>query len=162
MQVVCSNCQLSFQAPDGATGLVCPICRSPLRGADAPAEPEAGPTRQVVEWAGGTIDDLVALLSAPAWSARVEVLPASGDTAVGEVHVIAGGVSEAIHEGKSTHDALDKLRAVKGARFRIEPRLPNPSDGDLSTAGPDHGKLEERPLAARHLLELGRARIGPP
>jgi len=121
MQVVCSNCQLSFQAPDGATGLVCPICRSPLRGADAPAEPEAGPTHQVVEWAGGALDDLVALLSAPSWSARIEVLPASGDTAVGEVHVIAGGVSEAIHDGKSTHDALDKLRGVKGARFRIEP-----------------------------------------
>jgi len=147
MQVVCSNCQLSFQAPDGATGLVCPICRSPLRGADAPAEPESGPVRQVVDWAGGTLDDLVALISAPAWSARIEVLPATGDAIAGEVHVIAGGVSEAIHEGKSTHDALDKLRAVKGARFRIEPRLPNPSDGDLTFPGPDQGKLEERPLA---------------
>ena len=147
MQVVCSNCQLSFQAPDGATGLVCPICRSPLRASDAPAEPESGPVRQLVDWSGGTLDDLVALLSAPAWSARVEVLPAGGGNAVGEVHVIAGGVSDAIHEGKSTHEALDKLRAIKGARFKIEPRLPNPSDGDLTFPGPDQGKLEERPLA---------------
>ena len=30
MQVSCGNCQLSFDAPEGATGLVCPICRGPL------------------------------------------------------------------------------------------------------------------------------------
>ena len=35
MQVVCGNCQLSFQAPEGAAGLMCPICRSPLRPAQA-------------------------------------------------------------------------------------------------------------------------------
>ncbi|MEO8213767.1 MAG: hypothetical protein ABI560_11270, partial [Myxococcales bacterium] len=92
----------------------------------------------------------MSLLSGPAWSARVEVLATNGGHLVGEVHVIAGGVSEAIFEGKSTHDALDKLRAVKGARFRVDPRLPNPSDGDLTFPGPDQGKLEERPLA--HLM----------
>ena len=150
MQVVCGNCQLSFQAPDGATGLVCPICRSPLRAADAPPEAVADATQQPIDWNGGTLDELVSLLSAPAWSARVEVLPGTGANAIGEVHVIAGGVSEAIYDGKSTHDALDKLRAVKGARFRVERRLPNPSDGDLTFPGPDHGKLEERPLA--HLM----------
>jgi hypothetical protein len=147
MQVVCGNCQLSFQAPDGATGLVCPICRSPLRAQDAAAEPEGVSVRQVVEWSGGSLDDLVALLSPPAWSARIEVLPSGGGEPVGEVHVIAGGVSEAIHGGKSTHDALDKLRATKSTRFRVEPRLPNPSDGDLTFPGPDQGKLEERSLA---------------
>ncbi len=147
MQVVCGNCQLSFQAPDGATGLVCPICRSPLRAPDAANDPQAEPVRQVLDWSGGTLDDLVSLLSAPAWSARVEVLPAAGGGAVGEVHVIAGGVSDAIHEGKSTHEALDQLRAIKNARFRVEARLPNPSDGDLTFPGPEQGKLEERPLA---------------
>lgn len=150
MQVVCGNCQLSFQAPDGATGLVCPICRSPLRAADAPTETTMGTTPQIVDWTGGTLDDLVSLLSGPAWSARVEVMSPSGSNAVGEVHVIAGGVSEAIYESKSTHDALDKLRAVKSTRFRVEPRLPNPSDGDLTFPGPEQGKLEERPLA--HLM----------
>jgi hypothetical protein len=147
MQVVCANCQLSFQAPDGASGLVCPICRSPLQAPEGGggSENAAAPARQVIDWAGGSLDDLVALLSGPASSARVEVMT-SGKVA-GEVHVIAGGVSEAIFEGKSTHDALDKLRAVKGAEFRVEPRLPNPANGDLAVPGPDQGKLEERPLA---------------
>ena len=41
MQVVCGNCQLSFDAPEGATGLVCPICRGPLlpKSADGAAPP---------------------------------------------------------------------------------------------------------------------------
>jgi len=145
--VVCSNCQLSFQAPDGATGLVCPICRTPLRAPEGSGPVETAPAKQVLDWSGGSLDDLVALLSAPAWSARIEVLPASGANAVGEVQVIAGGVSDAIYEGKSTHESLDKLRAVPNAKFRIEPRLPNPANGDLAAPGPDHGKLEERPLA---------------
>lgn len=149
MQVVCSNCQLSFQAPEGAAGLVCPICRSPLRPPEGAGEGAGttAPVKQVLDWSGGTLDGLVALLSAPSWSARIEVLPSGGGTPVGEVHVIAGGVSDAIFEGKSTHESLDKLRAVKGARFRVEPRLPNPANGDLSVPGPDQGKLEERPLA---------------
>jgi len=108
---------------------------------------DTGPSKQVLDWAGGTLDDLVALLSGPAWSARIEVLPASGGNAVGEVQVIAGGVSDAIFEGKSTHESLDKLRAVPNAKFRIEPRLPNPANGDLAAPGPEQGKLEERPLA---------------
>jgi hypothetical protein len=149
MQVVCSNCQLSFQAPEGAAGLVCPICRSPLRAPEGAGEAAgaATPVKQVLDWSGGNLDDLVALLSAPSWSARIEVLPSGGGNPVGEVHVIAGGVSDAIFEGKSTHESLDKLRAVKGTRFRVEPRLPNPANGDLTVPGPDQGKLEERPLA---------------
>jgi hypothetical protein len=121
-----------------------------LRAADAPAETAVGTAHQIVDWGGGTLDDLVSLLSGPAWSARVEVLSQNGGDTIGEVHVIAGGVSEAIFESKSTHDALDKLRAVKSTRFRVEPRLPNPSDGDLTFPGPEQGKLEERPLA--HLM----------
>jgi hypothetical protein len=149
MQVVCSNCQLSFQAPEGASGLVCPICRSPLRAPEGAGEAAgtAAPVKQVLDWSGGNLDDLVALLSAPSWSARIEVLPSAGGNPVGEVHVIAGGVSDAIFEGKSTHESLDKLRALKGTRFRVEPRLPNPANGDLTVPGPDQGKLEERPLA---------------
>lgn len=148
MQVACSSCQLSFQAPEGAAGLMCPICRSPLR--PALASGETAVPKNITEWEGGALDDLVAFLTGPAWAARVEVLPAKGDTPVGEIHLLAGGISEALYGGKSTEDALDKLRAVAGARFRIEPRLPNPTDGDLASPGAESGTLDSRPLA--HLM----------
>jgi len=149
MQVSCGNCQLSFDAPDGATGLVCPICRGPLLpksadGAGAAAKSAAQ------DWSGGDLDDLIAILSAPALSARVEVLGATGDAAIGEVHLLAGGVSDALFGGKSTDDSLDRLRGAKPTRFRVEQRLPNPADGDLTYPGPDSGTLESRALA--HLM----------
>jgi hypothetical protein len=148
MQVVCGNCQLNFQAPDGASGLVCPICRSPLRPAQASTDGAAN--KNILEWDGGSLNDLMAILTAPALAVRVEVVPAGSDAPVGEVHLLAGGVSEALYGGVSTEDALDKLRAVSPARYRIEPRLPNPADGDLTYPGPDSGSLETRPLA--HLM----------
>jgi hypothetical protein len=148
MQVSCGNCQLSFDAPEGATGLVCPICRGPLlpKSADGASAPVKAPQ----DWSGGDLDDLIAILSAPALSARVEVLGATGDAAVGEVHLLAGGVSDALYGGKSTDDALDNLRAAKPTRFRVEQRLPNPTDGDLTYPGADSGTLESRALA--HLM----------
>src|SRR4029077_4171287 len=148
MQVSCGNCQLSFDAPEGATGLVCPICRGPLLPKSADGAAPA--TKAAQDWNGGDLDDLIAILSAPALSARVEVLGASGDTAIGEVHLLAGGVSDALFGGKATDDALDKLRAAKPTRFRVEQRLPNPADGDLTYPGPDSGTLESRALA--HLM----------
>jgi len=87
----------------------------------------------------------VATLSAPSLSARVEVISPDG-TPAGEVYVLAGGVSDALIKGHSEHDALDKLRLVKNAKFRVEQRFPNPADGDLATPGPESGKLEERSL----------------
>ena len=67
------------------------------------------------------------------------------------MHLLAGGVSDAIYGGKSTDDALDKLRADKPTRFRVEQRLPNPTDGDLSVAGcRTTGTLDGRALA--HLM----------
>jgi hypothetical protein len=149
MQVTCGNCQLSFDAPEGASGLVCPICRGPL----LPKSGEgSGPvaTKGPMDWSGGDLDDLIAILSGPALSARVEVLGPSGDAAIGEVHLLAGGVSDALYAGKSTDDSLDKLRAAKPTRFRVEQRLPNPTDGDLTYPGPDSGTLETRTLA--HLM----------
>src|SRR5580765_4527393 len=148
MQVSCGNCQLSFDAPDGATGLVCPICRGPLLPKSA--DGASAPTKAVQDWSGGDLDDLIAILSGPALSARVEVLGATGDAAVGEVHLLAGGVSDALYGGKSTDDALDKLRAGKPTRFRVEQRLPNPADGDLTYPGAESGTLESRALA--HLM----------
>src|SRR6478609_9763818 len=149
MQVSCGNCQLSFDAPEGASGLVCPICRGPLlpKSADGSGPVAKGGPQ---DWSGGDLDDLIAILSGPALSARVEVLGPSGDAAVGEVHLLAGGVSDALYGGKSTDDALDKLRAAKPTRFRVEQRLPNPTDGDLTYPGPDTGTLESRALA--HLM----------
>ena len=147
MQVSCGNCQLSFDAPDGASGLVCPICRGPLAAKSADG---AAPAKVVQDWSGGDLDDLIAMLSAPAVSARVEVLGPTGDAAVGEVHLLAGGVSDALLAGKSTDDALEKLRAGKPKRFRVEQRLPNPADGDLTFPGPETGTLEGRALA--HLM----------
>lgn len=154
MQVVCSTCQLSFDAPDGATGLVCPICRGPLlpksAEGDAPKATDSGGTRTGTEWRGGDLDDLIAILSGPASSARVEVLGATGDAALGEVHLLAGGVSDAFFAGKSTDDALDRLHALKSTRFRVDQRLPNPIDGNLVSPGPEAGTLDGRALA--HLM----------
>jgi hypothetical protein len=149
MQVVCATCQLSFDAPEGATGLVCPICRGPLRpqSADGGA---AAPARTAQDWSGGDLDDLIAILSGPAVSARVEVLAPQGDEVLGEVHLLAGGVSESIFKGKSTDDALDRLRALNPTRFRVDQRLPNPQDGSLSNPGPETGTLDGRALA--HLM----------
>ena len=60
MQVVCGNCQLSFQAPEGAAALMCPICRSPLRPAQAAGDGAAN--KNVIEWEGGALDDLMGRL----------------------------------------------------------------------------------------------------
>jgi hypothetical protein len=150
MQVVCGNCQLTFDTPEGTTGLVCPICRSPLQ-AETAGSGVAGPVvRKLIDWNGGTLTDLIGLLSAPAASARVEVLAAGADTPIGEVHLLAGGVSDAIYNGQATDDALDKLLTVTPARFRVDQRLPQPVTGDLGTPGPDAGTLDGRPLA--HLM----------
>ncbi|HEY2728916.1 MAG TPA: hypothetical protein VGK52_03185 [Polyangia bacterium] len=151
MQVVCGNCQLTFDAPEGATGLVCPICRNPLQvEAAAAGNGAAKPVRKIIDWNGGTLTDLIALLSAPAVSARVEVIPVGADTPIGEVHLVAGGVSDSIYAGEATDDALDKLLTITPARFRVEPRLPNPKTGELGSPGPEAGTLDGRPLA--HLM----------
>jgi hypothetical protein len=152
MQVVCGNCQLTFDTPEGTTGLVCPICRSPLQadGAASGASGSGPVTSKIIQWNGGTLTDLIGLLSAPAASARVEVLPAGQDAAIGEVHLLAGGVSDAIYKGQATDDALDRLLTVTPARFRVEQRLPHPTTGDLGTPGPEAGTLDGRPLA--HLM----------
>jgi hypothetical protein len=145
MQVVCGNCQLTFDAPEGTTGLVCPICRNPLQ-----VEAGGKPASKIIDWNGGSLSDLIALLSAPAVSARVEVIPVGADKPIGEVHLVAGGVSDSIYDGQATDDALDKLLIVTPARFRVDPRLPHPQTGDLGTPGPDSGTLDGRPLA--HLM----------
>jgi len=149
MQVFCANCQLTFDAPEGTVGLVCPICRNPL-APDGAGAGDAGKASKLIDWNGGTLSDLIALLSAPAVSARVEVIPTGADSLIGEVHLVAGGVSDSIYDGQATDDALDKLLTITPARFRVDPRLPNPTTGELGTPGPESGTLDGRPLA--HLM----------
>ncbi len=50
----------------------------------------------------------------------------------------------------SPNDALEHLKSIAPAHFRVEQRLPNPADGDLTYPGPDAGTLDARPLA--HLM----------
>jgi hypothetical protein len=103
-----------------------------------------------MDWDGGTLDDLITMMSGPALAVRVEVMAAGSDIPAGEVHLLAGGVSDAIAPGVSPNDALEHLRAISPARYRVEPRLPNPADGDLTYPGPESGTLDSRPLA--HLM----------
>src|SRR5450755_1032316 len=110
MQVFCANCQLTFDAPEGTAGLVCPICRNPLQADGAAGG--AKPASTAIDWNGGTLTDLIALLSAPAVSARVEVIPTGADAPIGEVHLVAGGVSDSIYDGQATDDALDRLLMI--------------------------------------------------
>ncbi|HSZ84195.1 MAG TPA: hypothetical protein VLA14_18045 [Polyangia bacterium] len=149
MQVFCANCQLTFDAPEGTAGLVCPICRNPLR-ADGAAGDAVKPSSKAIDWNGGALTDLIALLSAPAVSARVEVIPTGADAPIGEVHLVAGGVSDSIYDGQATDDALDRLLTITPARFRVLPVLPHPTTGALGTPGPESGTLDGRPLA--HLM----------
>jgi hypothetical protein len=105
-----------------------------------------------VEWKGGSLDDLVAMLSGPALAARIEVLaPEPGtrsDRVAGEVHMVAGGVAEAIAGELRGDEALAHLKALPSTRFRVEPCVPEPVSGGIVPPGPEEGLLTERPPAA--------------
>jgi hypothetical protein len=102
-----------------------------------------------LEWEGGSIDDIVAMLAAPALAVRVEVrTPAAGKPRkIGEIHMVAGGVYETIAGDLRGDDAMEHLRGVSPLSFRLQPRLPNPDDGGLLIPGPGEGTLAERPPA---------------
>jgi hypothetical protein len=106
---------------------------------------------QAVEWRGGSLEELVGMLSGPALAARIEVLTADPGTRsediAGEVHMIAGGVAEAIAGELRGDEALARLQALPGTRFRIEPCVPDPASGTLEPPGPEEGLLIDRPLA---------------
>ena len=63
------------------------------------------------------------MLSAPALAVRVEVrTPAAGrPKKVGEIHMVAGGVSEVISGELRGDDAMDHLRGVSPLSFRLQP-----------------------------------------
>src|SRR5262245_37770901 len=98
-----------------------------------------------LDWEGGSLDELLTVLAEPALSARVEVRAIGRNEVIGELHVVAGGMAEAFAGDARGDQALDRLRANERLRFRVEPRLPRPSDGGLDPAGPSDGQLGERP-----------------
>jgi hypothetical protein len=111
-----------------------------------------GMSDQAVEWKGGSLDELVGMLSGPALAARIEVLsPEPGtrsDRVAGEVHMVAGGVAEAIAGELRGDEALAHLKALPSTRFRVEPCVPEPASGGIDPPGPEEGLLTERPLAS--------------
>jgi hypothetical protein len=106
---------------------------------------------QAVEWKGGSLEELVGMLSGPALAARIEVLaPEPGtrsDRVAGEVHLVAGGVAEAFAGDLRGDEALEHLKALPSTRFRVEPAVPEPDSGGIVPPGPEEGLLTERPLA---------------
>src|SRR4051794_7611401 len=109
-------------------------------------------TDRVVQWRGGSLDELMGMLSGPALAARIEVVipEAAGrpERVAGEVHVVAGGLAEAISGDLRGEEAMAQLKRLSMAQFRIEPCLPEPDSGSISPPGPEEGLLSERPLAA--------------
>jgi hypothetical protein len=109
-------------------------------------------TDRAVHWRGGSLDELVGMLSGPALAARIEVLmPETGgrpERVIGEVHMVAGGVAEAISGSLRGEDALAQLKRLPLAHFRVEPCVPEPESGGIAPPGPEEGQLADRPPAA--------------
>src|SRR5215831_18595886 len=148
MKLTCDACKLTLNARDEDRGksFTCPICRGPLREADGAPKPAEEPKRSpapALEWSGGSLDDLVYMVNSQALAAVLEVYAPEKK---GEVHVIAGGVDEAFHDGARGDDAMDALRGYEGARFRVELRLPSDA-GSMLSPNADRGDLKSRPLA---------------
>src|SRR5213076_814600 len=109
-------------------------------------------TDRVVQWRGGSLDELMGMLSGPGLAARIEVLSSEGggrpERVVGAVQLMAGGVAEAISGSLRGDDALAQLKRLSTATFRVEPCVPEPESGGIAPPGPEEGQLSERPLAA--------------
>ncbi len=146
MKLLCSRCNLSLNAKDEDRGKAfqCPICRSPLVEAGSEGrKSEAPPPVVAVEWTSGTLDELVLILGAQSISGVIEV---HAPDLKGQVRMVAGGIDESTCGDLTGDAAYEALAAQLGAKFRIEPRLPN-ENGSLETTGEDRGDLKVRPLA---------------
>jgi hypothetical protein len=108
----------------------------------------SGPSGEhVTEWAGGSLAELMSVLSAAALPSRIRVFaPGAGEVQVGEVHLLAGGINDAFAGDKRGQEAVSALQQVNGARFVIDTRLPDPETGSLTKPGPGEGNLAQRPL----------------
>jgi hypothetical protein len=107
-----------------------------------------GPSdERVTEWTGGSLNELMIVLSAAALPTRIRVFaPGPGDTPAGEVHLLAGGLNDAFAGEARGEDAVAALQRITGARFLIDTRLPDPETGSLAKPGPAEGNLAQRPL----------------
>jgi hypothetical protein len=103
---------------------------------------------RTLDWEGGSLEELLAVLAEPALSARVEVKKAASGEVLGEVHIVAGGVAETVVKDLRGDQALGLLKSVPDLRFRVEPSLPHPREGTLRPPGPAAGTLAERNVAA--------------
>ena len=89
----------------------------------------------------------MSVLSAAALPARIRVFaPGAGGAQAGEVHLLAGGVSDAFAGDQRGQEAVSALQHVAGARFVIDTCLPDPETGSLAKPGPGEGNLAQRPL----------------
>ncbi len=103
---------------------------------------------QTYKWEGGTLEELLSLLAEAALTVRVETLHADHDEKLGEIHVVAGGVSETIAGDRRGDAAMAYLRQIPGLRFLAHPTLPDPEDGALGAPGSLEGSLAQRPPPA--------------
>jgi hypothetical protein len=101
---------------------------------------------QTYQWEGGTLEELLALLAEAALSVRVEAIHPEKEEKLGELHVVAGGVSETIAGEKRGDAAMAYLRQIPGLRFLAHPVLPDPEEGNLGNPGPLEGTLTQRPV----------------
>ena len=98
------------------------------------------------EWVG-SLADLMAMIEAEAIPACIVVMsPGTADSSAGEIHLLAGGLSDAFAGSLRRDDAVAALRRIEGARLLVETRLPNPETGSLSTPAHEIGSLADRPL----------------
>jgi hypothetical protein len=100
---------------------------------------------QTYQWEGGTLEELLALLAEAALSVRVDAIHPEKDEKIGELHVVAGGVSETIAGDRRGDAAMAHLRQIPGLRFLAHPVLPDPEDGSLGQPGSLEGNLATRP-----------------
>jgi hypothetical protein len=109
-----------------------------------------GPSADLTtEWEGGSLSELVAALQAAALPVRIEVIPpGTTNSNAGEVHLLAGGLSDAFAGSLRRDDAMAALQRLEGARYIVEARLPDPETGSLSMPGPPQGSLKDRPVAS--------------
>ena len=98
------------------------------------------------EWVG-SLADLMAMIEAEAIPACIVVMsPGAVDSSAGEIHFLAGGLSDAFAGSLRRDDAIAALRRIEGARLLVETRLPDPTTGSLSTPAHEIGSLADRPL----------------
>jgi hypothetical protein len=101
---------------------------------------------RITEWTGGQLGELISVLSGAAMPSRIEVFGPDGGTPAGEVHLLAGGLNDAMAGDLRGQDAVAALQKLTRARFVIETRLPDPESGSLTKPGPAEGNLATRPL----------------